>query len=461
MTGSVGERRRCRTRGLLQAALLVTALQCLAIAGWHAESALAAGGPLLAFEGLPNGALLRESTPTFKGITSDVEGSYPVTVYLHNAEGGVEKLNATFTGPPYGHWFALSSPLPDGEYTVEARADEGAEGKAGPVAFTIDTTPPQVTLTQPATGSSSGTGTVMVGGAAGEASGDSSSISLQLFGGSAVNQTPLQTLVVQRSHGGWSTTLAALAPATYTVQATQRDAAGNTRTSTPATFTVLAPPVPPAPSASFIWVPAAPVVGESVTLISSSTDLASPMTGFAWALAPSAPFAAGSPVLTTSFSTVGAHVVRLDVTDGAGRSAVATESVSVRARPAVLMAPFPVVRVAGSLTRRGALIKLLSVQVPLAARVTIRCSGHGCKTKAESRIAVASSKTKPSAGLATLSFPRFQRSLAAGVVLEIRVSKEGEIGKYTRLRIRSQRPPLRTDACLNAASPTPIPCPAS
>jgi hypothetical protein len=58
-----------------------------------------------------------------------------------------------------------------------------------------------------------------------------------------------------------------------------------------------------------------------------------------------------------------------------------------------------------------------------------------------------------------VAFRRFERSLRAGVVLEIRVSKPGRIGKYTRFSIRRGRLPVRTDACLASTEPTPIRCP--
>jgi len=58
-----------------------------------------------------------------------------------------------------------------------------------------------------------------------------------------------------------------------------------------------------------------------------------------------------------------------------------------------------------------------------------------------------------------LAFRRFERSLPAGVSLEIRVSKRGEIGKYTRFAIRRHGLPSRTDACLRSTSPKPIACP--
>ena len=54
-----------------------------------------------------------------------------------------------------------------------------------------------------------------------------------------------------------------------------------------------------------------------------------------------------------------------------------------------------------------------------------------------------------------------RRSLVAGVVLEIMITKPGEIGKYTRLAVRRGKLPLRFDACLAGTQTKPIGCPSS
>jgi hypothetical protein len=443
-------------------------LACIFVLAASADAAFA-DPPTIRITSPADGAVLRDATPTLRGITSDYpleeEPFDPVRVVIREADGGaaVQALEATSPTSEFtGFWSVVATPLADGSYTAQAeQTGFGERGTSNPVSFTIDRTPPQVTLTQPADGSSFSGGSVTVGGAAGGASGDAATISVQLFAGSTVAESALETLVVPASSGGWSAAIAQLALGTYTVQATQRDAAGNTGVSALATFAVVAPPAPPGPTAAFSWVPSSPLVGESVALVSSSTDLASPITGFAWALTPSAPFTAGKPVLMTSFSTPGPHVVRLRVTDAAGHSSVATESVPVKARPAVLMAPFPIVRIAGSLTAKGARIKLLTVQAPVSARVTVLCRGRGCRTKSETRWAKASSKAKHKPSSVLLSFRRFQRSYRAKTVLTILVAKPGKIGKYTTFLIRRHKLPARTDACIVAGDSHPIPCTSS
>jgi hypothetical protein len=318
-------------------------------------------------------------------------------------------------------------------------------------------------MTSPINGSTASNTTESFGGAAGNAQTDSALVTIELFAGEAIGPQALEALVVQRSGESWAATLGGLGPGTYTAQATQSDQAGNVGSSAPVTFTIVEPSPPSPPVASFTWFPQSPMAGESVSLVSSSTDPSSPITGFEWALSSSGAFTAGKPVLTTSFATPGGHVVRLRVIDAAGRSSVATQTVPVLARRRLLMQPFPIVRIAGSVTSSGARLRLVSVQAPVGARVTVACRGPGCKTKSESKLATVSSKGKNSrpAGAVLLSFHRFERPLRAGAILRVLVSKPGEIGKYTSFVIRRHKLPIRKDACLGSASSKPIPCPTS
>jgi len=72
-------------------------------------------------------------------------------------------------------------------------------------------------------------------------------------------------------------------------------------------------------------------------------------------------------------------------------------------------------------------------------------------------LAAAGAKNK--AGTVLITFRRFERPLRAGVVLEIWVSKHGEIGKFTRFTIHRGKSPSRVDECLNPAGTVPIVCP--
>jgi hypothetical protein len=233
----------------------------------------------------------------------------------------------------------------------------------------------------------------------------------------------------------------------------QSDSAGNVGLSQPIALTVLAPPPP---AASFSWFPVSPEVGESVSLVSSSTDLESPITAFAWALGGTVPFTAGRPTLTTSFTTPGAHVVRLRVTDAAGRSSEAARTIAVRHHRATLMQPFPIVRIAGRQTSRGARLTLLTVTAPVSARVTVKVSGGRGRASSESRVATL--RKSNTSNTVVMSFPRFARPLGAGSVLEVRVTKPGEIGKLMRFAPHAGRLPTRQDSCLSVSG-KPTKCP--
>jgi hypothetical protein len=54
-----------------------------------------------------------------------------------------------------------------------------------------------------------------------------------------------------------------------------------------------------------------------------------------------------------------------------------------------------------------------------------------------------------------------QGSYRAGAVIEVRVTKRGWIGKYTRIVVRRGKPPARRDLCLFPGSSRPRTCPAS
>jgi hypothetical protein len=242
----------------------------------------------------------------------------------------------------------------------------------------------------------------------------------------------------------------------YKYRAVFRNTTGSAP-SGPATLTVSSP-VPPA--ASFAWFPPAPFVGEPVSFASNSTDAASPLTAFAWDLAGDGPLIGGGPVLSTWFSSPGAHVVRLRVTDAKGLSSVTAETIPVTLAPPILLQPFPVVRLVGLDTSSGVQLIVFTVLAPVTARITVTCRGRGCPTKFEDRLA-ASRRHKRKSGSLLIAFPRFERSLEAGITLEVRVSKADRIGKYTKFVIRRGKLPTRVDKCLNPANSQPMACPSS
>jgi hypothetical protein len=350
-----------------------------------------------------------------------------------------------------------AEPLNDGTYTAQA---VGETGSRAAVTFTVDTVAPTVTLNSVESPSAdttpSFTGTAT----------DIRPVTVQVHAG-ATAKGPVESLATAAGTGSnWTSgdTYPALPVGEYTAIAVQESSIGNpTGTSAPVTFSVTPPPIAapePArapPTASFKWFPPMPQTGEPVSLVSSSSDAGSPITALAWSLASSDPFESGGTVLNTSFSTPGPHAVRLRVTNAAGLASVATETIDVLGHTTPLMQPFPVVRIAGTYNARGVKLRLLRVQqMPVGARVTVRCKGHGCPLKSLSRLAASTGQA-----VAQIEFKRFEHWLPAGVSLEILVAKQGEIGKYTRFRARRGKPPERVDMCLEAMGTKPLACPDS
>jgi hypothetical protein len=431
-----------RTRRALLLALGVSLLAAaLGPVGTAGAATLTIVGP---------GSVTNDSTPAFSGYA---EESTNVTVTISGANGAPQVSSSISAAD--GSWKFVAGHLPDGTYTAEV-SEEGEEAPGPTVTFTVDTTPPQITLGAPANGSSTASGSEPVSGTAGVEQGDASTVTIQLFSGATIGAEALEALTVPVSNGAWSGAFGGLGAGTYTVRAEQSDWAGNVGVSAPATFTDTTPAGPAPPAASFQWFPAAPNTGENVSLVSSSTDLVSPITSFAWALTPTAAFQVGKPLLVTSFAAPGGHVVRLRVTDGNGLSSVATEMITVKSSPLVLMQPFPIVRIAGSETRSGVRISLLTAEGPPGSHITVTCKGHGCPVKSAARVAVSSR-----AGPVPVSFRSFERSLRAGVTLEVFVYKSGEIGKYTRFVVRRGKLPQRVDMCLNPTKLKPLVCPSS
>lgn len=414
--------------------------------------------------------LVTGPTPSFSGTGgSEPEDSTTVVVNVYGGTSTAGTPVRTAEGTLGGsEWSSTAvQALPDGTYTAQAEqagANPNQTGVSESVTFTVDADPPQVTVTSPANDSVISSGTETVSGVAGTQEGDLPGITVDLYAGSVVTTSRLEAIAVPASSGSWSATFGGLSPGTYTAQAEQGDDVGNIGYSEAVTFTVATPeteqstPVAPsAPSASFKWIPGAPLTGESVTLISTSTDSSSPITSYAWAPSGNGVFAPGEATLTTSFAAPGAHVVQLRVTDAAGQSSTIAETIPVSTAPVPLMQPFPVVRMAGSYNARGARITALSVLAPVGAKVAITCRGPHCPTKSLAFLATAGAKNK--SGTVLIIFRRFERSLRGGVVLSIWVSKPGEIGKFTRFTIRRGKSPSRVDECLNPAGTVPIVCP--
>jgi PKD repeat protein len=238
-----------------------------------------------------------------------------------------------------------------------------------------------------------------------------------------------------------------------------------------------------APSAGFTVAPAAAGLGATFTATAADEDGA--VARVEWDFDDDGAFDDGSgAVAFWTFPAPGTYRVSVRVTDddrsssiasrrvtiaggsaagggagggggGGGGGAVATPTAPGRtprapaARRARLLSPWPVIRIAGSLTKRGARLRLLSVKAPRGSRVAANCRGRSCARKAVRR----------RAGRRTLRLRAFERSLRAGTVLEIRVLSRTRIGKYTRFKIRKGKAPARRDRCVWPGKRKPRACP--
>jgi hypothetical protein len=119
----------------------------------------------------------------------------------------------------------------------------GTSGANAPqlVIEAVDNTPPSVTLTSPANGSSTADTTPTFGGVGGTAAGDAATVTVKVYAGPTATGTPVRTLNAAVGAGGAYSVdgTPALDPGTYTAQAQQQDSAGNTGLSQASTFTVL------------------------------------------------------------------------------------------------------------------------------------------------------------------------------------------------------------------------------
>lgn len=109
-----------------------------------------------------------------------------------------------------------------------------------------DTTSPLISIRSPAAGASVADTTPTLSGLAGQAVGDSATVQVKVYGGSAATGSPVRTATTIRDvRRAWAAEpQPPLPPGTYTAQAVQSDAAGHVGQSAPVTFTVTSPPPP-------------------------------------------------------------------------------------------------------------------------------------------------------------------------------------------------------------------------
>lgn len=206
------------------------------------------------------------------------------------------------------------------------------------------------------------------------------------------------------------------------------------------------------PSASFRATPRSPDAGDEVQLSSTSFDPDGPIVAQAWDLDGDRKYDdATGPNAHRSFREAGRFSVGLRVSDADGGTAVQRAVVVVSEPKLPLLTPFPIVRLAGSVSpSTGATrIKKLTAVAPKGARVTVRCQGKSCPFKQRSRRA---RKNRVRIG-------EIEGRLRAGTVLEVFVTEPGTTGKYTRFKLRAESAPKRTDRCVEGVSLRPARCP--
>lgn len=210
-----------------------------------------------------NGSTVTTATPAISGTAGTAAtDEKTVEVRLHSGTSATGQALQRLTGnvAANGTWSVTASKLADGTYTARATQQDAA-GNTGTstVTFTVkvgstppppppsDTTAPVVSISSPSTGATVDTSRPTISGKGGTTYGDQGTVSVSVYSGSSATGTPAQTAnATLAKDGTWSVTTSTLADGTYTVRATQKDAAGNTGTSNTVTFTVKTPaPKPP------------------------------------------------------------------------------------------------------------------------------------------------------------------------------------------------------------------------
>ena len=209
------------------------------------------------------------------------------------------------------------------------------------------------------------------------------------------------------------------------------------------------------PVAAFTYMPVAPFTGDSIALTSISADPDGPIVGLQWDLNGDSVFGdASGPTAEVSFPAAGTYPIGLVVTDRDGASTVSLANITVRERPPEPISPFPVVSMLAAIGPRGTTVRELVVRAPAGARIRVRCRGRGCPFRSYVQRAARAARI--------VRIHRLRKALLRpGAMIEIRVTKRGDVGKYTRFEIREGRPPKRTDRCLRPGSKRPVRCPAA
>jgi hypothetical protein len=126
------------------------------------------------------------------------------------------------------------------------------------------------------------------------------------------------------------------------------------------------------------------------------------------------------------------------------------------ARPLPLLTPFPVIRIVGRTTPRGAKVSLMTVRAAVGSYVVSRCVGSKGRCPYKQR----ASRIAGNLGrIRTIHVSGFERSFRAGVVLRVYVVDTGRTGKFTSFQIVRHHAPRRNDGCVADIALRPVTCP--
>ena len=104
-------------------------------------------------------------------------------------------------------------------------------------------------------------------------------------------------------------------------------------------------------------------------------------------------------------------------------------------------------RISGRFTRKRTKLTRVTVNAPRGARIRVNCKGRGCPYRRKA-IAVKLVRVR-----------KLQRSYRPNATIEIRVTQPQKIGKYTGVKTRKGKAPLRIDRCLMPGQTRPVTCP--
>ena len=406
-----------------------------------------------------------DATPPAVGVTSGPDGptnqqlpvfGFTVDGTATSVECSIDSGTPAFVSCP-GPTYTPPSPLSDGSYTFRVHATDTL-GNAQTVVrrFSVDQDAPSLTIDSGPEGPTN--------------------VTLPSFGFTAEAGARTECSLDQgtAAYVPCSATFAAgaaLPEGRYTFRVRATDTAGNPAIQS---RTFIVDTTPPTLSIGFgpsgTTSDSTPLFGfsaEGGATVECSIDQGTPAYG---PCASATTHAAAAPLAD------GAYVFRVRATDRAGNQTTATRTFTVgtdspapRPDPAppatpkpsklLLMSPFPLVRISGTLTASGARIRLLSVHAPRGAlvRVTVRpaCS-RGRRSSRRCRVLQASGTV---GRRAVIGFRGLAHAYRSGTVIVVRVWRADRIGKYTRFTIVRGKAPRRVDQCLMPGATSGSRCP--